>query len=188
MWLPNGWAARFMTGWVAGKTVFSLSRPKANRRPWQHIAHCLFQVLILVPAQVKAFLFILMKLPLSMPTALPPSWLALLHGWGIDEKTSAIGATTIVVGELVPTKCIAQFNAISCPADRRPLAGYSISISKSYLCRLRKMLARRTICTPASHLPRLLGTFTLIWKRNKGSVQAVFFALHTSAYADMLVL
>ncbi len=44
----------------------------------------------------------------------------LLHGWGIDEKTSAIGATTIVVvsityfsivvGELVP-KRIAQFNA-----------------------------------------------------------------------------
>ena len=94
----------------------------------------------------------------------------LLHGWGIDEKTSAIGATTIVVGELVPTKCIAQFNAISCPADRRPLAGYSISISKSYLCRLRKMLARRTICTPASHLPRLLGTFTLIWKRNYSTV------------------
>lgn len=157
---------------------------------WSSGLRCqhLFHVLILVPAQVKAFLFILMKLPLSMPTALPPSWLALLHGWGIDEKTSAIGATTIVVGELVPTKCIAQFNAISCPADRRPLAGYSISISKSYLCRLRKMLARRTICTPASHLPRLLGTFTLIWKRNKGSVQAVFFALHTSAYADMLVL
>ena len=28
------------------------------------------------------------------------------------------------------------------------------------------MLAGRTSCTPASHLPRLLDTFPLIWKRN----------------------